>query len=357
MLSLAHLLTDVDGSVGRKSGEDRAHTLARITDLFVAGSGYTDDQVALFDAVIQRFATAIEIRARVELAERLARLANGPPETIAALAADEIAVARPILAHSPRLDDQDLMAIAFEKGRDHMLAICERPRLSACVTDVLVTHGDGVVRHAVVANPGACFSQAGTATLIEHARRDDALHQLLTERPDLSAQNTRALVEIAKDAARRRLLTSLPGAEQEVAGAVDRGASSLAAGSGGHRNYGSALATVRMLLDRHQLSESDLADFAAAGQTEEVISALATMTSLSIACIERIFDEQDNDLLIVIGKARGWSWRTVRMLLQLRNPRLSQRHHFRRAEETFDSLVSATAGRVLHFLQVRESVG
>ena len=248
------------------------------------------------------------------------------------------------------------MAIASEKGRDHMLAICERSRLSACVTDVLVSHGDGVVRHAVVANPGACFSQASTATLIEHARRDDALHQLLTERPDLSPQSARALVEIAKDAARRRLLTSLPGAEREVAGAVDRSASTLAAGGGARRSYASALAAVRALLDHQQLGEAVLAEFAAAGQIEEAIAALASMTGLSIACIERIFDEQDNDLLIVIGKARGWSWRTVRTLLQLRNPRLSERHHFRRAEETFDALVSATAGRVLRFLQVRESV-
>lgn len=107
-------------------------------------------------------------------------------------------VARPVLSRSPRLDDQTLMAIALEQGRDHMLAICERPILSPCVTDVLLAEGDGVVRHAVVGNPGARFSPVGTATLIHHARRDQALGELLGERMDLSPFEARQLMEIAR---------------------------------------------------------------------------------------------------------------------------------------------------------------
>lgn len=359
MLTVSSLISDVEGSVGRSSGDDRARTLRRITDLFVQGApSFGPEQVGLFDEVIQRFATAIETRAKVELAERLAQLPNAPPGVIASLANDEIVVARPVLAGSPRLDDQTLMRIALERGRDHMLAICERPKLSPLVTDVLVAEGDGVVRHVIATNPGARFSASGTAALIDHARRDDALGALLGERSDLSPLEARQLLEIAKDAARRRLLASLPNAEEEIDAAVERSASSFGPNPARMtRNYAAANSLVDALLHGRLITEHDLAGFADAGRVEETISALASLTGLSAGCLERIFEERDNDLLLVIGKARGWSWRTVRTLLRLRDPALSERHHFRRAEETFDAMASATAGRVLHFLKVRESAG
>ncbi|WP_375460864.1 DUF2336 domain-containing protein [uncultured Enterovirga sp.] len=359
MLSISSLISDVEGNLGRSSGEDRARTLRRITDLFVNGSSaFGPEQVDLFDTVIQRFATAIETRARVELAERLASLSNAPPRLILQLASDEIVVARPVLAGSPRLDDQTLLTIALGKGRDHMLAICERPRVSPVVTDVLVTEGDGVVRHAIVSNPGACFSPTGTATLIGHAKQDEALGALLGERPDLSPLERKQVMDLAKDFARHRLLEALPGAEREIEAAVERGASSFGSEPGrAPRNYAAAARGVDALLRGRPITEEDIAGLAEEGRIDETISAVASLAGLSIGCVERIIEEPDNDLLLVIGKARGWSWRTVRTLLRLRDPNLSERHHFRRAEETFDTLASATASRVVHFLKVRETSG
>lgn len=354
MSPLACLLKDVDGSLGRGSGEDRARTLARITDLFVDGADdYGPEEVELFDSVIQRFAAAIETRARVELAERLAPLGNGPRGVLLTLAHDEIVVARPVLSHSPRLYDQDLMAIAVQRGRDHMLAICDRPKVSESVTDVLVHQGDGVVRHAIAGNLGARFSLMGAATLIDHSRGDAALQELLGDRPDLSPTQAGQLVTIAKETARRHLTRSLPGADGAIAAAVDRGASAVEAVLDKPRRPGPTGLSV-FASDR-DVTETDLARYAAERRSEQALGALATLTGLAPDCIDRIFEERDNDLLLVIGKARGWSWGTVRLLLQLRDPRLSERHHFRRAEETFDGLATATAQRVLHFLKVREA--
>jgi uncharacterized protein (DUF2336 family) len=357
MLSIASLLSDVESSVGRSSGEDRARTLSRITDLLVrAGASFGPEQIELFDQVIQRFASAIETQARVELAERLARLAHAPHGVVVSLAHDQIAVARPVLAGSPRLDDQDLMRIALAKGRDHMLAIAERSRVSTLVTDVLVSWGDGLVRHAIVGNPGARFSPTGTATLVEHAREDDALGALLGERTDLSPFESRQLLDIAKDSARRRLLATLPGAEREIDAAVQRGATALRRLPARLvRSYAAAASTLDAVMRERQLTEQDLVGFAEDDRPEETISAVSAITGLSLGCIERIFEERENDLLIVIGKAQGWTWRTVRALLRLRDPSLTERHHFRRAEETFDGLASPTAARVLHFLKVRET--
>lgn len=356
MSSLAHLLSDVDGSVRRGSAEERARTLSRITDLLVHGArGLTEEHVALFDSVIQRFAAAIEIRARVELAGRLATLPNAPPGTMLTLANDEILVARPVLAGSPRLDDQALMAIALDRGRDHMLAICERPTLSVSVTDVLISRGDGVVRHAVVGNQGARFSPLGTASLIGHARRDAALCELLRERTDLSPLETRQIIEIAKEAAQRRMMATLPGARTDIAGAVERSAAGIGGSVTSRRDYEGALAAMRIMLAGRELTEADLLGFAEAGDVDKVISALSSMTGLPITSLERIFEERDNDLLIVIGKARGWGWETVGPLLGLRDASLKGTIRFRRAQDMFNGLAPETAFRVLHFVKLRET--
>ena len=79
---------------------------------------------------------------------------NAPKATIGLLARDHISVAAPILAQSPRLSDQDLVAIAAEAGQQHLLAISGRKSLGAEVTDVLVKRGDRAVLRSTARNPG-----------------------------------------------------------------------------------------------------------------------------------------------------------------------------------------------------------
>lgn len=356
MSSLAALITDLESAVIRRSGDDRARTLSRVVDLFLVNApGFKDEQVDLFDAVIQRFAVTIEVRARVELAERLARVRNGPKGVIRWLALDEITVARPVLIHSPQLSDQDLMNVALERGRDHMLAICAREALSPPVTDVLIAKGDDDVRHAVVGNRGARLSSLSVGTLLDQARLDDALHRLLGERSDLDPVARLRLVEMAKERARHQLEQALPGRAREIAAAVEDEAAALARWPGRGEDSAAALAEVQQLVATRPLTEDDLQRFAAGGQLAVVVAALMPLTGLSLAALERVFESRDSDLIAVIGKAHGWSWRTIRALLRLRDPALTERHHFRSAEATFDRLSTVTAQRVVHFLKARET--
>lgn len=357
MTSLAQLLTDVDNSVGRRSGTDRAVTLRRLTDLLVVGGpGLTDDQLDLFDEVIHRFAFAIETRARIELAEKLAGLDKAPRGILRTLAHDEIAVARPVLAGSPCLGDQLLLEVAALRGRDHMLAICQRTKVSAAVTDFLVTKGDGTVRQAIAGNSGASFSAIGTATLVDHARDDAVLADLLKARDDLSPEARRQLINLAKQEARERIEASLPGAGNLVAEAVERSAQSVvAAPAGSGRSYGTASATIQSMASRRTLSETDLIYFATHDRIEEAVVSIAVMCGLPVRAIDQIFGDPDNDLLLVIGRARGWSWRTVHSLLRLRDPARADRAAMRRAEEVFDGLKPASAARVVQLLKVRET--
>ena len=122
------LIAEVEGAFASGSAEKQVDILRRVTDLFLAGANsYSGKQVDLFDGVISRLADKIETKARAELASRLAPVENAPLTTVRILARDElIDVAGPILMQSPRLTDEDLVAIAKDHGQDRLLAISKR---------------------------------------------------------------------------------------------------------------------------------------------------------------------------------------------------------------------------------------
>src|SRR6266852_168344 len=92
----------------------RAEALERITALFLDGaSRFNEDHVRLFDDVFVRLIDEIELKARAELANRLAPVGNAPAEVVSRLAKDnDISVAGPVLQQSRRLAESDLVEIA-----------------------------------------------------------------------------------------------------------------------------------------------------------------------------------------------------------------------------------------------------
>src|SRR5436305_14211931 len=119
-----------------------AQATRRIAELFVQGaSTYGSDHVDLFDRVLIDLVPYTEISARAHLAERLANVANGPRTLLAQFAREEdLSVAGPVLRRSPVLGEQVLIEIAHMKGQGHLLAMTERPKLSADLTDL--TYGE-----------------------------------------------------------------------------------------------------------------------------------------------------------------------------------------------------------------------
>ncbi|MFN5686174.1 MAG: hypothetical protein ACK46T_18685, partial [Bradyrhizobium sp.] len=67
----------------------RADILARVTDLFVVGSGkFNEEHVDLFDHVLFKLLDNVAVAARAELGSRLAVLPDAPPRLIKLLAND-----------------------------------------------------------------------------------------------------------------------------------------------------------------------------------------------------------------------------------------------------------------------------
>ncbi|CAM5774032.1 DUF2336 domain-containing protein [Bosea minatitlanensis] len=360
MSTVATLLRDLESTMRRGAGSDRADILSRLTDLFLATAiDLDEEQVGVFDVVIGRLSRAIELRARIELAERLAPVPNAPNGVVHQLALDEIAVARPVLLLSPRLSDQDLVAVAAAKGRDHMLAITERPHLGEPVTDFLILRGGRVVTQAVAANQTARFSRHGMGVLAMRAVQDDALQETLGLRRDIPAELAAQLMRAAKSSARRRLAEQLaPNLTGEIDDAVERGAEAVAAGGRMPGELGpisTALAEIHALDQAGGLDEAQVRAFAEAGRTEHAICALALLAQLSPPAAEQVILGSDREAVLLVARGLDWSWETTAALIALRKDYGKSEAAVERARDSFRNLAQSTAQRVLGFLRMRDA--
>jgi uncharacterized protein (DUF2336 family) len=354
----AHALDDLRVAFAAKDESAREATVEKITDLFVAGaSQFSEAHVALFDQVIGLLAEAIEIRARARLSVKLADIANAPPDLVRKLSRDEIVVARPVLARSPRLTDKDLMDAARHGGRDHMLAISERRDLSEPVTDVLVNEGDRVVVNAVASNPTARFSAKGYDALIGKSRADDLLQAALGRRNDIPQRHMAVLFELAKKAARERLQNDHGGAgRRAVSEAVNATARDIVAETRARSEaYKQAVQDVSGLMQHNSLHEPNLVEFARQGQLDHTVIALSYLSKLPLAMVERAVSSSDNDALLIIGRSINLSWTTVRLIFALRLEHKPSVRQLEQLSDSYGKLNHATAQRVLRFLHARES--
>jgi uncharacterized protein (DUF2336 family) len=159
--------------------------LRELTDIFLESQRNPRER-ELFDEVADKVLDFVDAPARQHLAERLAIRADAPRRVVVRLAGDAIAIAAPLLARSPVLTDDDLVALAQEKSQDHLAAIARRGSLPAPVTDVLIARARADVLEAVAANPAARFSAAGAEALIDKARDRETLWRRLARRRDVS---------------------------------------------------------------------------------------------------------------------------------------------------------------------------
>jgi uncharacterized protein (DUF2336 family) len=181
------LVEEFEAALASGSVRRRIDILERITDLFIGGARhYSKDQIDLFDDVMTRLVRTVVAKTRIEMAERLAPIANAPAHLIRVLAFDDDAeVAGPVLSQSARLADRDLLQAARIASQRHLLAIARRASLSEAVTDILIERGDRDVVRSLVRHTGARFSKTGLHRLVDRSRSDEALVTELGSRLDV----------------------------------------------------------------------------------------------------------------------------------------------------------------------------
>lgn len=170
-----HLFPDELAGVERISREvDTGVELPVICGLaneFLRPVGLPEDEADACDRSLCRLLRNTSTSLKVEVAERLAHVAEGPRRAMRLLAYDAAApVAVPVLRYSPLLDEADLAAIARLRAErrpsePHLVAIASRRGLSDRVIDVLAARGTPAVLDALALNGTARFTLLGLCRL------------------------------------------------------------------------------------------------------------------------------------------------------------------------------------------------
>lgn len=357
MTAQAPLLAELDHAIAHGSPERCAKMLLHITDLFIRESvRFSDAEIGLFDDVIVRLATEIEVSVRSMLAHRLAPIANAPLNITRMLACDdEIRVAYPILAQSERLDEPTLVQAARTKSQEHLFAISQRQSLSEPITDVLVERGNEKVLLSTASNRGAKFSQAGFSHLVERSEGDDALTICVGSRPDIPRELFLALLATASEIARTKLIAEHPHAREDINHAVTIVAGRLC------RDFDVSAANTGATQDLQQLQEGEPTDdraraFAADEQLEATTVALAKICDVPVEVVEHAMLQDQSGQILILAKAAKLSWPAVKTLLALRDRRQGiASSHFEQSLASFERLSLTAARRIMEFYKMRQT--
>lgn len=149
--------------------------------------GASEESAKAFGDIFLTVADQIERDIRKVLATRLAQADWAPRAVINVLMMDEIDIARPLLAASPVLQDEDMMRVLLEATLEHQIEVALRPRLSGRVSDAIIDRGEPATLTALASNRTAQISGEGVRRLVEHSRRIAALRLPLTRHPGLTA--------------------------------------------------------------------------------------------------------------------------------------------------------------------------
>jgi uncharacterized protein (DUF2336 family) len=354
-----NLLDELQTTLAHGSVARRVETLRRVTDLFVNGAvDYSDQQIALFDDVFQCLLLHIETSAKALLSNRLAPIDTAPPLTVRTLAFDDmIEIAGPVLTQSSRLDDDTLIETARNKSQAHLMAISARKTLSGAVTDVLVLRGNDEVIQSTVNNPGAEFTERGFTRLISRAEGDDDLATCIGLRPSMPRHLYLKLLAKASDTVRHRLEAANPQQAKEVPNAVReatrRARSSPSAVT---RDTAIAHALVKSLYEDGRLDEFQVAAFAEAGKFDETNASIAALANVTLAVAENMMIETRAEGVMILAKVAGFSWSTVRSIINLRDELSGgEPTDLLACMETYERLRPSTAQQVLRFHRMQQS--
>ncbi|MBR0851178.1 DUF2336 domain-containing protein [Bradyrhizobium diazoefficiens] len=360
------IIDEVEAAIRLGSAEKGLETARRVTELFLSAAGsFDDEQIALFDGVLDRLIGSIELRAiadigaRVALAEisaQLAPVAQAPPSVIRRLANhDEIRIAGPVLQDSARLGDGELVKIAKSKGEPHLLAVAGRWWLKEVVTDALLARRYPSVSRRLAANPGARVSGNGFAIIVKQAESDPELAVSVGVRVDLPSELRRQLLRSATDAVRTRLLSRAPPhLFEEIQSAIAAVTVGVQREMSGVRDFEGAARAIANLKAAGQLTEATLLGFARQRRYEEAVAALALLSGSTIEVIRPLMQSLREDGLLVPCKAAQLSWETTAAVLESRFTAGKMKPaDLTRARRHFAQMSPENARRTLRFWQVR----
>lgn len=345
-LPQASLILELEDTLEHASVARGAEALRHIGDFFAAGAGAFDDaQVAVFDRVITRLIDAAQPASLSALARRLAPFHNAPRAIILRLATyPDIAVAAPVLARSPCLADEDLIAIASTETQAHKLAISGRTTVGTDVSDALADCGDRDVIRNLVMNSGARLSPGGLAMLAARAVDDCVLAEKLARRADVPRVVLRELLRQASARVRAHLVKRLGADMPADLGGTDEPPRDVAEAV----EHVEAWRTVRVLQRAGRLDETHVRHLAESGRERAAAVALATICHMPFDVVRGLTDGRQPDAALILCQSAGFAAPAAHAIVRA----LSSRANRAAVETTlarFEDLSTDTAEQIVAF--------
>lgn len=346
------IMADLEGALAARDPVERGRAGERLADLFLdRAPSLGEEHVAVFDDVLEKLVGDITFKTRVALAERFADCPNAPRKVVREFASDHaIAVARPVLQRSERLDLETLLAVAQMRGQEHLVAIARRRAVPPELSDVIVERGERRVVLVLAGNPGAAFSQDAAAILVARAQTDDGLARSVAERGDAFAGRFATLVAKARAQVRATLVGESGEDPDVVEALIDRIVGEIAV-RGDKRTligqFAEPMAAVQERAAENGVTELDALGALLDGKTAEALCVIAVMQGLPIEFVARAFHAATTSPILVLSRACDFRWRTVKQLLGAKLGRAMPDVLAEDARATYERLGPSTARRVL----------
>jgi hypothetical protein len=174
-------------------------------------------------------------------------------------------------------------------------------------------------------------------------------------RQDLSDEMLRELLEGSVDLVRRRLFEAAPPLRKASIAKAMIAVSGGATVETSRRDFAPAQREIVELHRAGRLNKEALFEFAKTRKYEETVAVLSAISAIPVGAVDKIVSGERRDSVLVLGKALGLDWPTVRALLALRSPegRISSVTDLDLARANFARLAPATAQRVMKFWKER----
>lgn len=147
----------------------------------------------LLNSIFMSLVVEAERDIRSRLAGKLATAEWAPAALINVLALDDIEIARPIIAASPILKDQDLVRLLVEATIEHQIEIARRPHIGPPVVAAILQQAEPAVLTALAGNLTAQVREADMGVLVKASERVAALRSPLARHPALTETLAREL--------------------------------------------------------------------------------------------------------------------------------------------------------------------
>jgi uncharacterized protein (DUF2336 family) len=149
--------------------------------------------------ILRTMAADAEMIVRQAVSASLKSSKHLPHDVALSLAKDDVAVAQPVLEHSPVLTDHDLIGVLAEGNGTKQVAIAKRPAISTAVAEAVIETGNAAAVTTLVGNEGAALNEGLLQRTIDRYGRFETVKSAMVHRSELPVTISERLVALVSD--------------------------------------------------------------------------------------------------------------------------------------------------------------